>query len=173
MAGSLGLNKRFEEAVREVVGEDQFYQLKKTVGWSKALNDFDKTIKPAFNGDLDEVHFVSFPKAELEDDIHERLTDNCWEMTGYVVPGIVRILSPHSADVTRNVLQHIFEPIVKDVLRLVDEQVQGALAKGGQGLKVIHCLGFIVLHRQPTDSICVGHLSGRWVWLKQLPEGAT
>lgn len=32
MAGSLGLNQRFEESVREMVGEDQFYLLKKTVG---------------------------------------------------------------------------------------------------------------------------------------------
>ncbi|KAG8162026.1 hypothetical protein KVR01_007791 [Diaporthe batatas] len=82
MAGSLGLNKRFEEAVREVVGEDQFFYLKKTVGWSKALNDFDKNIKTAFNGNARDIQYVTFPKAELQDNFTEGLTGNCWEMTG-------------------------------------------------------------------------------------------
>ena len=85
MAGSLGLNKRFEETVRELVGEDQFYHLKKTIGWAKALNDFDKNIKTAFNGDLDDIHYISFPKAELEDDPNEGLKGNCWEMSGYAI----------------------------------------------------------------------------------------
>lgn len=83
MAGSLGLNKRFEETVRQVVGEDQFYHLKKTVGWAKAINDFDKTIKTAFKGDVKEIFYITFPKADLEDDLDEGLSDNCWEMTRY------------------------------------------------------------------------------------------
>lgn len=82
MAGSLGLNKRFEEAVRLVVGEEQFLNLKKGVGWAKASNEFDKNIKTAFNGDVTDIHYVTFPKAELEDDPAEGLSDNCWEMTG-------------------------------------------------------------------------------------------
>jgi hypothetical protein len=82
MVGSLGLNKRFEEAVRDLVGEDQFYHLKKSVGWAKALNDFDKNIKTAFNGDLEDLHYVSFPKANLKDDVVEGLSGNCWEMSG-------------------------------------------------------------------------------------------
>ncbi|ROV88754.1 hypothetical protein VMCG_10060 [Cytospora schulzeri] len=112
MAGSLGLNKRFEEAVRLVVGEEQFYNLKKSVGWSKASNEFDKNIKTAFNGDITDVHYLNFPKAELEDDPVERLFDNCWEMTG-------------------DVLQDIFDPIIRDILRLVD--AQGIFLVGGFG----------------------------------------
>lgn len=99
MAGSIGLNKRFEEAVLKVVGEDQFYHLKKTVGWAKALNDFDKNIKTAFNGDIDEVYYVNFPKADLQDNLVEGLSGNCWEMTGYVsVPMIALVLSRHETD---------------------------------------------------------------------------
>lgn len=83
MAGSLGLNQRFEESVRDVVGEDQFCSLKKTVGWAKALNEFDKNIKTAFNGDSTETHYVTFPKAGLQDDSEEGVNENCWEMKGY------------------------------------------------------------------------------------------
>lgn len=110
MAGSLGLNKRFEEAVREVVGDEQFLNLKKGVGWAKALNEFDKNIKTAFTGDTTEAHYVTFPKAELEDDPGEGLISNCWEMTG-------------------NALQQIFEPIISHILRLVGDQFRAAQVK--------------------------------------------
>lgn len=110
MAGSLGLNKRFEETVRNVVGDDQFADLKKGVGWAKALNEFDKNIKTAFTGDITDVHYVTFPKAELEDDPSERLVSNCWEMTG-------------------DILQDIFDPIIKEVVRLVGDQINAARFK--------------------------------------------
>ncbi|KAG6355052.1 hypothetical protein INS49_004133 [Diaporthe citri] len=123
MAGSLGLNKRFEESVQELVGEDQFYLLKKTVGWSKVVNDFDKNIKTAFNGDPGDIQYVSFPKANLQDDFDEGLSGNIWEMTG-------------------DVLQGIFNPIIIDILRLVDKQVTDArLKRGGQNVKAIFLVG--------------------------------
>lgn len=143
MAGSLGLNKRFEEAVREVVGEDQFFHLKKTIGWSKALEDFDKNIKTAFNGNLRDIQYVTFPKANLHDNFIEGLTSNCWEMTGYVLNHFRPIWRQFTDFTISVVLQRIFEPIVKDILRLVEEQVQCALVKrGNQGVKVFtqdHC----------------------------------
>lgn len=123
MAGSLGLNKRFEETVRNVVGDDQFADLKKGVGWAKALNDFDKNIKTAFTGDVNDVHFVTFPKSDLDDDPAERLFCNCWEMTG-------------------NILEDIFAPIVKEVVRLVELQILAARAKQpGQQVKGIFLVG--------------------------------
>lgn len=84
MVGSLGLNKLFEQTVRGLVGEYQFESLKGSIGWSKALLEFDKTIKIGFNGDVTDVHYVNFPMAKLKDDPTERLVANCWEMTGYV-----------------------------------------------------------------------------------------
>lgn len=123
MAGSLGLNKRFEETVRTVVGDYQFAVLKKGVGWAKALNEFDKNIKTAFTGDVTDVHFVNFPKSELEDDPAERLFSNCWEMTG-------------------DILEDIFSPIVKEVVRLVNAQILAAQAKRpGQQVKGIFLVG--------------------------------
>lgn len=82
MAGSLGLNRRFEQAVHFVVGEEQFSKLRRGVGWAKACNEFDKNIKTAFNGDITDVHYVTFPRADLKNDPAERLSGNCWEMTG-------------------------------------------------------------------------------------------
>lgn len=123
MAGSLGLNKRFEETVRNVVGDDQFAVLKKGVGWAKAMNEFDKVIKTAFTGDTNEVHYVTFPKADLHDDPAERLISNCWEMTG-------------------DILEDIFAPIIKEVVRLVGAQILGAQAKRpGQQVKGIFLVG--------------------------------
>lgn len=89
MAGSMGLNKRFEDTVRQVVGDEQFVNLKKTVGWAKAVNEFDKSIKTAFDGDVTDIHYINFPKSELEDDPAERLFNNCWEMTGDVLQGLL------------------------------------------------------------------------------------
>ncbi|KAJ4422617.1 hypothetical protein N0V82_002736 [Gnomoniopsis sp. IMI 355080] len=123
MAGSLGLNKRFEEIVRNLVGDDQFANLKKGVGWAKALNEFDKNIKTAFTGDVTDVHYVTFPKAELEDDPAERLVSNCWEMTG-------------------DVLQDIFDPIINEVVRLVGDQIHAAqLKRPIQHIKGIFLVG--------------------------------
>lgn len=122
MAGSLALNKRFEETVRMVVGDDQFADLKKGVGWAKAANEFDKNIKTAFTGDISEVHYVTFPKADLEDDPIERLFSNCWEMSG-------------------DVLQDIFDPIIKEIVRLVSDQLQRAHFKCGKQVKGIFLVG--------------------------------
>lgn len=79
-AGSLGLNKRFEDAVNTLVGEDQFYHLKKTRGFRAAVEFFDQSIKTAFRGHEDEDYFVNFPMAKLKDDAHNSLVSNCWEM---------------------------------------------------------------------------------------------
>lgn len=123
MVGSLGLNELFEEAVQRLVGEDQFESLKGTIGWAKALNEFDKTIKIGFNGDVTDIHFVNFPMARLKDDPAENLYGSCWEMTG-------------------DVLQDIFDPIIRDVLQLVAGQVADATSKrGNRRLKGIFLVG--------------------------------
>lgn len=87
MVGSLVLNNFFEDTVRLVVGDEQFLNLEKSIGWAKAIKEFDKNIKTAFDGDVTDVHYVNFPKAELKDDPTEGLVNNCWEMTGDVLQG--------------------------------------------------------------------------------------
>ena len=44
MAGSLGLNKSFEEAVKNLVSEDQCASLRKTRGFEQAAVQFDPHI---------------------------------------------------------------------------------------------------------------------------------
>ncbi|KAI9053981.1 hypothetical protein LZ554_002925 [Drepanopeziza brunnea f. sp. 'monogermtubi'] len=104
MAGSLGLNKRFEQAVKDLVGEDQYYSLRKTKGFTQAIQQFDRSIKTAFRGDLDEDYYINFPMANLDDDPENDLVSNCWNMKG--------------SDV-----KDIFDPLISDIQRLVEEQV--------------------------------------------------
>lgn len=85
MAGSLGLNQRFVEAVRNLVGEDQFQDLRKTKGFLFAEKSFDREVKKAYRGDPKEEYFVTFPMASLEDDPDSRLVSNTWTMTGQVL----------------------------------------------------------------------------------------
>ena len=82
MAGSLGLNKRFEQAVKDLVGEDQYFHLRKTKGFEKAVEQFDRSIKTAFRGDLEEDYFVNFPMSNLKDDPINNLESKTWNMKG-------------------------------------------------------------------------------------------
>ncbi|KAM5341618.1 hypothetical protein ACJ41O_014649 [Fusarium nematophilum] len=108
MAGSLGLNKRFGEAVQNLVGEEEWIRLKKLPSWAKAAREFDLDIKTAFQGDLEDEYIVNFPGAELEDVPEEGLKRDSWFMSGHVVQGI-------------------FQPLIHDIVRLVDEQVKSAM----------------------------------------------
>lgn len=82
MAGSLGLNKRFEQAVKNLVGEEQFDDLRKTKGFEQAMLQFDRSIKTTFRGDEDDDYDINFPMAHLRDDPDKNLTSNCWAMKG-------------------------------------------------------------------------------------------
>ncbi|KAG4434043.1 hypothetical protein IFR05_010465 [Cadophora sp. M221] len=103
MAGSLGLNKRFEQAIEELVGDDQYLTLYKTKGFQQAVQQFDQSVKTSFRGDLDEEYYINFPMANLEDDPANDLGSNCWNMKG--------------SDV-----KTIFDPLISDIQRLVQEQ---------------------------------------------------
>ncbi|OCL10017.1 actin-like ATPase domain-containing protein [Glonium stellatum] len=103
MAGSLGLNKRFEEAVKNLVGEEEFFRIKKAKAWFRAATQFDREIKPAFRGKSSEEYFVNFPMADFDDDPANGLDSNCWRMTGDDV-------------------KDIFAPLITDILRLINEQ---------------------------------------------------
>lgn len=84
MVGSLGLNQLFANAVAKLVGDDQWYQLRKTDAFLHAEKEFDRDIKPRYQGDNDEEYFVNFPRAGLTDDPDSGLISNCWAMTGYL-----------------------------------------------------------------------------------------
>ncbi|KAL9027294.1 MAG: hypothetical protein Q9196_004161 [Gyalolechia fulgens] len=101
MAGSLGLNRRFAQAVKNVVGEDQYFHLRKEKGFEQAMDQFDKNIKTAFRGGIDEDYYVNFPMANLNDD-----------------PTFIRFVDRSSDDVRK-----IFQPLITDIERMVEDQV--------------------------------------------------
>ncbi|KAG5935629.1 hypothetical protein E4U59_005506 [Claviceps monticola] len=105
MAGSLGLNERFASAVEELVGDHQWLQLKSSKAWFFAERQFDQEIKKAFNGKLEEEYYVNFPMAELWDDKDSNLVSSTWKLTGHE-------------------LSRIFEPLVADVVRMIEYQIQ-------------------------------------------------
>lgn len=82
MAGSLGLNKRFADAVNDLVGDEQWPELKKSKAFFLANKQFDREIKKSFQGGADEEYFVNFPTAKLEDDTDNGLESSTWTMTG-------------------------------------------------------------------------------------------
>jgi len=60
------INKRFEEAIKDAVGEEQYINLRKHKSYRIAMQFFDESVKPKFNPydqDRDEVYYVNFPMA--------------------------------------------------------------------------------------------------------------
>ncbi|KAG6159395.1 hypothetical protein E4U37_003526 [Claviceps purpurea] len=110
MAGSLGLNDRFAAAVEELVGDDQWLKLKMSKAWSIAEKQFDQEIKKSFRGELDVEYYVSFPMASLREDEDGGLVSNTWRLTGLV-------------------LSRIFEPLIADIVEMIDYQVQAVRLK--------------------------------------------
>ncbi|KAG6102857.1 hypothetical protein E4U30_000045 [Claviceps sp. LM220 group G6] len=110
MAGSLGLNDRFAAAVEELVGDDQWLKLKMSKAWSIAEKQFDQEIKKSFRGELDVEYYVNFPMANLREDEDGGLVSNTWRLTGLV-------------------LSRIFEPLIADIVEMIDYQVQAVRRK--------------------------------------------
>lgn len=137
MAGSLGLNKRFEEAVKNVIGEEEFIRIKKTKSWFRANIQFDREIKPAFRGKPSEEYFVNFPMADLEDNPASGLESNTWRMTRSVNSFIALFFSSHNMRLTNfgdsEEVKNIFKPLITDILRLIDEQVKEVTRRSDKG----------------------------------------
>ncbi|ETI20493.1 hypothetical protein G647_08530 [Cladophialophora carrionii CBS 160.54] len=129
MAGSLQLNKRFEDQVKMLVGEDQYYHLRKTRAYQEAVTFFDRTVKRGFRAGNEDSWYVNFPMADLKDDRSQNLKRNTWELKSSVV-------------------EEIFRPLIEDIGRMVDDQVnlvqKKRLAEGhrkGDEVKAIFLVG--------------------------------
>lgn len=99
MAGSLNLNKRFESAVKELVGEEQWSALRSSKGFQLASSLFEKEIKKGFKGDSDddcfddEEFYVNFYPTKLTDNPDRGLESNTWTMVKYVNETLPRTAS--------------------------------------------------------------------------------
>lgn len=61
------LNRRFEEYIKNVIGENDFIRIRETSAYSRAMKHFDESIKPGFHTSDDNEQYVNFPKAGLKD----------------------------------------------------------------------------------------------------------
>ncbi|KAF2968060.1 hypothetical protein GQX73_g5510 [Xylaria multiplex] len=125
--GSLMLNRSFEELIKQTVGEDAFLGLKKTEGYRSAMREFDLVHKPSFRGPRDADRYVSFPMANLRDNEAMGLVRNSMTLSGQT-------------------MFRIFDPIIRDIDKLVLEQVRDVQIKqlesrNGSGVKAIFLVG--------------------------------
>ena len=61
------LNRRFEDHVKNVVGEKEFVRLREKSGYAIGMKHFDQNVKTGFHtSDIDE-QYINFPKAMLKD----------------------------------------------------------------------------------------------------------
>ncbi|KAF2258188.1 hypothetical protein CC78DRAFT_556655 [Lojkania enalia] len=105
LAGSILVNKRFEQWVRDKVGENTFYSLKGTSAYKRGMRYFDQAVKPGFGcGDDEEEHYINFPMAHIEDDPANGIRANTLILTS-------------------SELHDIFLPVVQEVDRLVKYQI--------------------------------------------------
>ncbi|ENH65841.1 Heat shock 70 kDa protein 12A [Fusarium oxysporum f. sp. cubense race 1] len=141
MAGSLGLNKRFSSEVENLVGEDQWFQLKKSRAFHLASKQFDREIKRSFRGGIEEEYFINFPTAKLEDDLDNGLEASTWRLTGLINDQVQRIRLKQMEDGIKGIFlvggfgsnQYLIERVRKeqpniDILQPPD--AWAAIAKG-------------------------------------------
>ncbi|KIY01242.1 uncharacterized protein Z520_02794 [Fonsecaea multimorphosa CBS 102226] len=125
IAGSTMINKLLEEEIRKAVGDEAYIKLKETDGYRAALKEFDVAIKVSFEGKNDRDKFISFPMANLKDNPRHGLVKNSMARSGATI-------------------FRLFDPIVREVDRLITEQVQNvklqrlqATPSNPDGLKAI------------------------------------
>jgi len=98
------INKRFENWVKDMVGERAFFDLKETDAYRRAMKDFDENIKPAFRGKDDESQYVNFPMAKIKDNSSKGIKGNTLTLTS-------------------NDMKEIFQPVFEEIDKLVTHQV--------------------------------------------------
>jgi hypothetical protein len=126
LAGSLMLNKRFEDFVKNIVGDEEFFALRKKEAFAIAMKTFDQEVKPNFTGDPAKSWFVSFPRAKLADDPANHLESDFLNLKWYV--GNHEFLFSTNQRISDAVHQ-IFEPVVNAIEKLVAEQVDKVRVK--------------------------------------------
>ncbi|KAK3304585.1 uncharacterized protein B0T15DRAFT_558433 [Chaetomium strumarium] len=123
LCGSAFLNYRFEEHVKNRLGQSRFDEMKTKKGktWQMGLRYFEEFVKRNFNED--EHQEVNIPFPGLPDDEEVGLDSGFLVMTGEQI-------------------KDIFEPVVKEVCDLVQGQVDTLRAKGGIVSGIILVGGF-------------------------------
>ena len=74
------INRRFEKAIGEAVGDDQYLPLREHKSYRLAVQYFDESVKPVFNPFDQFADDVNFPMAGLADDSANNFS-NCVNRT--------------------------------------------------------------------------------------------
>ena len=119
LCGGAFLNLRFEEHMKARIGEARFNAYKLGKHWHKAQAFFEKDVKRSFGATY--LKEFQVPVTGLPDDEAAGIEDN--ELT-----------------LTTEQLKDIFDPVINDVIDLVDHQVR-ELRSGGEEVAAIICVG--------------------------------
>ncbi|KAM3494059.1 hypothetical protein MY3957_002655 [Beauveria namnaoensis] len=119
--GSIALNRRFKAVLEALIPSDRWQKFKDSRAMVKASQQFENEIKLEFSGDLNEEFYVDLPGADLEDIPEKGLMGNEWKMTGRDVKAI-------------------FDPVIADILHLIQHQVQ-AVQREGKAVRAIFLVG--------------------------------
>lgn len=129
VAGSLMLNRRFEDWIKSIVGENSYLTLRETDAYRRAMISFDDVIKPGFHSRDDKHEYITFPTAKLKDKPAQGLVSDTLTVTG-------------------ETLYQLFDPIFRDIDKLITEQVNSVMLKrlkernpGGEDVKAIFLVG--------------------------------
>ena len=123
LCGSVVLNCRFEEHVKQRIGRERYHWMreKKAKTWNMAQNYFDQSVKHRFNDE--ENSEVNIPFPGLPDDEDAGLD------SGFLVMSAQQV-------------KDIFDPVIEDVIQLVESQVHSIRAKGGLVCGIVLVGGF-------------------------------
>ncbi|TGO84625.1 hypothetical protein BPOR_0484g00060 [Botrytis porri] len=108
--GSLNLNSRFEEVVKELVGEARFHDPKNAKAFAAAFKKFDSSLEPFFRCLAGDKYTFIFLRAKLKDDVKRGLVNKVWTLKS-------------------NDIKLIFDPIIADIMVKVNKQVQDDITK--------------------------------------------
>ena len=123
LCGSAFLNYRFEDHVKNRIGQERYKLIreKKAKTWNMGLKYFEEFVKRNFNED--EHAEVNVPFPGLPDDEEAGLD------SGFLVMSAAQV-------------KEIFEPVIQEVIDLVEGQVQTIRQKGGLVCGIILVGGF-------------------------------
>ena len=79
------LNRRFEDYIKSIVGEDEFVRLRETGAYARAMKNFDDHIKQEFYHCEDDEQYVNFPRAGLKDRPEKGLLHNTITIKRYLL----------------------------------------------------------------------------------------
>ena len=123
LCGSAFLNYRFEDHVRERIGTERYQSMreKKPKTWMMGLRYFEEFVKRNFNEEEHSEVYVPFPG--LPDDEEAGLD------SGFLIMSAAQVKT-------------IFEPVIQQVVELVEGQVDTIRSKGGVVAGIILVGGF-------------------------------